>query len=173
MYLLLGNWHLDSGDYERAAQALENSRAQLEDRMSRPPSVVSLVNLLPLLRGALKSIFGRYLDGSLTISALRFDSDFEAFYAAGCAREAREAILVTVNTLSDEVLMTAPVANWVTGEFIFYLFYCHPFFVLLQISCNDASPLPKAVITQAGKPPITTVNRWFVRLPLHHSHRPC
>lgn len=48
MYLSLGSSHMASDDYEHAVQSFEHARAQLGDRTSSPPLVVSLVTFIPL-----------------------------------------------------------------------------------------------------------------------------
>ena len=47
MHLLLGNSHVEGGDYELAIQLFEHARDKLGDRKERPPLIISLVYLLP------------------------------------------------------------------------------------------------------------------------------
>ena len=44
MYLLLGNTHMESGDYESAIDLFERAHAQVQHCQNRLPLVVSLVN---------------------------------------------------------------------------------------------------------------------------------
>ena len=46
MYLLLGNSHMESGDYEGAIRSFELARAQLRPFPSQSLFVVALVNFL-------------------------------------------------------------------------------------------------------------------------------
>ena len=46
MYLLLGDSHVDGGDYERAIQSFEHARDKLGDHKKGPLLIVSLVYLL-------------------------------------------------------------------------------------------------------------------------------
>ena len=50
MHFLLGTSRMESGDYKRAIQSMEHARAQLGNRTSPPPLVVSLVNFVLLIR---------------------------------------------------------------------------------------------------------------------------
>ena len=70
MYLLLGNSHMETGDYKGAIQLFERARAQTRPHTSQALSVVSLVSFLMAILHRIEhlAIFGRYLDGTLTIS---------------------------------------------------------------------------------------------------------
>lgn len=69
---------MESGDYECAIRSFEHARAQLHNRTSRPPLMVSLVNFPPLPRDTLSlvTVSDRYPDGNLTVSVSRFNSAF-------------------------------------------------------------------------------------------------
>ena len=43
MHLLLGNSHVEGGDYERAILSFEHARDKLGDRKEEPPLVILLV----------------------------------------------------------------------------------------------------------------------------------
>ena len=78
MYLLRGNSHMESGDYECAIQSFKYARAQLGNRTSRPPLVVSLVNLVALPCNATEwvTMFDRFPDGGLMILQSRSNRVF-------------------------------------------------------------------------------------------------
>jgi len=46
MHLLLGNSHMESGDYKSAIRSLERARAQMRPYTRQGYSVISLVNFL-------------------------------------------------------------------------------------------------------------------------------
>ena len=78
MYLLLGNSRMESGDYKGAMQLFERARAQMQPHASQALSVVSLVSFLTAILRRIEhlTIFGRYLDGTLTILTSPFDNVF-------------------------------------------------------------------------------------------------
>ena len=78
MYLLLGNLRMEAGDYKDAIQLFERACAQTRPHASQALSVVSLVSFLMAISHRIDhlAIFGRYLDGTLTILTSRFDNVF-------------------------------------------------------------------------------------------------
>ena len=89
MYLLRGNSHMENGNYDRAIQSFKQAQAQLGDRTSRPPLMVSLANFVPLPRGVstLVTIFNRFPDGSLMILQSRSNSVFARLFMRRVARK--------------------------------------------------------------------------------------
>ena len=69
---------MEYGDYTDATQLFERARAQMRPHASEALSVISLVSfqIAILLRIEHLAIFGRYLDGTLTILTSRFDNVF-------------------------------------------------------------------------------------------------
>ena len=59
-----------------------------------------------------------------------------------------ECFLEMMSELGGEVYMSGPMTEWVSGEFVFYLFVCHTFNVFGQISPTDVSPLSGATVTR-------------------------
>lgn len=49
MYLLLGNSHMESHDYERAVQSFERARTQMKFYVGPPLFSISLVSFLPTI----------------------------------------------------------------------------------------------------------------------------
>ena len=76
MYFLLGNSHMERGDYEGAIQSFEHARAQMRHYGGRPLLVVSWVSFLMMYCNVSKSLTDsdRYPDGNLIISTSRFDN---------------------------------------------------------------------------------------------------
>lgn len=71
MYFLIGNWHMDRCDYERAIQNFERARTQMRYHESRTLFVISLVSLFAIVVIThQKTPFARYPGGSSTISTL-------------------------------------------------------------------------------------------------------
>jgi hypothetical protein len=71
----------------------------------------------------------------------------EALYATSRIKEAAESVLNIVNTVDEDVYTTGPIVTWVSGKSC-YLFLRYAFDILPQISRNNVSPPPKAVLTQ-------------------------
>lgn len=68
MHLLLGNLHMENGDYKGAIRSFEDARVKLGIRTHPPPSIVSLVHpLLPRRGLKLILISNRFRGGSSTI----------------------------------------------------------------------------------------------------------
>ena len=78
MLLLLGNSRMESSDYKGAIQLFERARAQMQPHASQALSVVSLVSFLMAILQRIEhlTIFGRYLDGTLTVLTSRFNNVF-------------------------------------------------------------------------------------------------
>lgn len=76
MYLLLGNSHMETGDYESAIQSFEHARTHMRHRTSRTLFVVSLVSVLTGKVQCIESlnVSDRSPDGSLIILESRFNS---------------------------------------------------------------------------------------------------
>ena len=69
---------METGDYTGAIQLLERARAQTRPDASQALSVVSLVSFIVAILQHIEhlAIFGRYLDGTLTILISRLDDVF-------------------------------------------------------------------------------------------------
>jgi hypothetical protein len=123
MYLLLGNSHMESSDYEGAIQSFEYARARMRHYGGQPLLVVSLVSFLT---GLLQCV--EITHRLCQISGWKFDNlDIairqrlcEALYAAGRTKDAGESLLKLVNTFNDEVYMSGPITEWISGEFGFH-----------------------------------------------------
>ena len=77
MYFHLGNLHMERREYELAMQHFERAHARMRRHASQPLFVVSLVSLLTATIATYRNtLFVRYPDGSSTISAFRFESNF-------------------------------------------------------------------------------------------------
>ena len=48
-----------------------------------------------------------------------------------------------MSELEGEVYMSGSMTEWVSSEIMFYLFVCHAFNLVDQISPTDVSPLPE------------------------------
>ena len=64
-----------------------------------------------------------------------------------------------MSELGEEIYMSGPMTEWVSGEFMFYLFVYHTFNFSGQTSPTDVSLLPRAQVTR-------------LRLTLPSFHRP-
>ena len=62
--------------------------------------------------------------------------------------DAVECFHEMMSELGGEVYMGRPMTQWVSGEFMFYLFVCHAFNLFGQISPTDVSPLPGLTVTR-------------------------
>ena len=136
MYLLLGNSYMKSGDYKGAIQSFEHARAQMRQYGGRPLLVVSLVSFPMCVSQHIKiahrlwQISGwNFDDLDITIRQRLCDS----LYAVGRAKDAGETFLKIVNDLDGERYMSGPLGKWVSGEFMFNLFGCRAFKLLLRI----------------------------------------
>ena len=70
MYLLLGNSHMDSSDYEGAIHLFERAQAQMRHYEDQSLLAISLVSFLMVHCNVSKSLTDsdRYPDGNLMIS---------------------------------------------------------------------------------------------------------
>ena len=121
MYLLLGNSHLESGDYKGAIQSFQRGVAQVQHYRGGSLLVISLVSfltgVLPETAHCTRQITGWKFDNlGITIRQRMC----EALYSAGRTKEAGESLLELVNTFGKEVYMNAAVVDWVSGEFTLY-----------------------------------------------------
>jgi hypothetical protein len=62
--------------------------------------------------------------------------------------DAIECLLEMTSELGGEVYMSRPITEWVSGEFMFYLFVFHTYTLFGQISLTNVSPLPGATVTR-------------------------
>ena len=89
MYFLLGNSHMESGEYERAIESFEHAQAQTRHHRSQSLLVVSLVSSLTALLQYIKMVtffIIRYPVGNLMISISPFDRAFVKPYMQQVAR---------------------------------------------------------------------------------------
>ena len=148
MYLLVGDSHMESSDYEHAIESFERARAQTRHHMSQSLLVVSLVCFLTTILQHIEIGHPLYYQ----ISGWKFDDLgitirqrlCKALYAAGRTKEAGESLLKLVNTFDEEVYMSEPITKWVSGKFMYRQFGCRAFKIPPQIPPTDVSPLPKA-----------------------------
>ena len=122
MYLLVGNMHMESTNYEGAIQSFERARPPIRPHTNRTLLAVSLVSFLTVQLQCIETILP-----PCQISGWKFDDlDItvrqrlcEALYAAGRTREAGESLLKMVNTFDEGVYMGGPITKWVSGEFMY------------------------------------------------------
>ena len=62
--------------------------------------------------------------------------------------DAIECFYEMMSELGGEVYMSGPITEWLSGEFMFYLFVPHTFNLFGQISPTNVSPLPGATVTR-------------------------
>lgn len=108
MYLLLGNKHIESSDYQGAIQLFEHAQDQMQYYVGPPLISISLVCFLP--------ITSHHLHAShclQQISGWKFDDIgikiqqrlCEALFAAGRTKKAGESLLNIVNTFDEKVYL--------------------------------------------------------------------
>ncbi|KAN0087902.1 hypothetical protein V8E55_006523 [Tylopilus felleus] len=98
MYLLLGNTHTESDNYESAIDLFERAHSQVRHCQNRLPLVVSLMS-------------GWKFDNfHITI----WQRLCEALYGAGRRKDAEESLLEMVNSCHEEVYTTELVTKWVS-----------------------------------------------------------
>ena len=167
MHLLLGNSHIESGDYNSAVRSFEHARAQMRPHTSPELLQVSLVSLLPTIQQCTK--FDCYLR---QISGWQFDNLgtaiqrqlCEALYAVGHTKRAGEAVLEIANPFGDGMYTSDGLSEWTFGKFIHHAYGCHAYKTSPQPSCNVVLPLQTARAIQ----PLSRLETIF----LHHSaHR--
>ena len=61
--------------------------------------------------------------------------------------DAIECFHEMMTELGGEAYMSGPMTEWVSSEFMFYLFVCHTFNLFGQISPTDVFLLPGATVT--------------------------
>ena len=119
MHLLLGNSHIESGDYNSAVRSFEHARAQMRPHTSPELLQVSLVSLLPTIQQCTK--FDCYLR---QISGWQFDNLgtaiqrqlCEALYAVGHTKRAGEAVLEIANPFGDGMYTSDGLSEWAFGK---------------------------------------------------------
>ncbi|KAF8549281.1 TPR-like protein [Imleria badia] len=97
MYLLLGNSHMESRDYERAMHLFERAQAQIRNYTGHRLLSISLIS-------------GWKFDGLGIVIQQRL---CEALFAARRTNEAGESLLKMVHTMDKEVGMSGSIAEWV------------------------------------------------------------
>ena len=70
----------------------------------------------------------------------------ERLEAVDPVTDAVECFHEMMSELEGEVYMSGPMTEWVSGEFMLYLFVCHTYNPFGQISLTGASPLPGAAV---------------------------
>ena len=118
MYLLLGNSHMGRSNYESAIQSFGRARAQMRCYGGGPLLVLSLVS--PLVAVLQRIEIAHRL---CQISGWNFDNLHvtirqrlcEALHAAGRTKDASESLLKLVNTLDEDVYMSGPITEWISG----------------------------------------------------------
>ena len=118
MYLLLGNSHMGCSNYESAIQSFEHARVQMRYYGGGPLLVLSLVSTLVVVLERIETAHRL-----CQISGWNFDNLHvtirqrlcEALHAAGRMTDAGESLLNLVKTLDEEVYMTGPIAEWISG----------------------------------------------------------
>lgn len=113
---------MDREEYQDAIRSFERARAHLRHYQNRMPLVVSLVGSL---RGLVKriKIAHRHL---CQMSGWKFNELqitvrqrlCEALYAARRTKDSSEALLEMLNTFDEEIYMSAPITQWVSGEWL-------------------------------------------------------
>ncbi|KAN0078203.1 hypothetical protein V8E55_010260 [Tylopilus felleus] len=98
MYLLLGNTHIESSDYESAIDLLERARAHVQPGQDRLPLVVSLMS------------GWKFDDFHITVRQRLC----EALYVSGRRKDAAESLLEMVNGF-DEVYTSELITKWVSN----------------------------------------------------------
>ncbi|KAN0087949.1 hypothetical protein V8E55_006570 [Tylopilus felleus] len=131
MYLLLGNTHMESGDYESAIDLFERAHAQVQHCQNRLPLVISLMS-------------GWKFDNLHITVRQRL---CEALYVAGHRKDAAKSLLEMVNSFDKQVYTIELITKWVSGELILYPLTFHAFKTSLQILPTNVSPLPKLLAT--------------------------
>ena len=77
-------------------------------------------------------------------------------------KDAREYFLELVDTFNEEVYMSGPITEWISGEFTFTCLFSL-FKLLCQILATVASPLPKATVVQPRQQHNTITRRYLLQ----------
>jgi hypothetical protein len=127
MQLLLGSSHTERNNFESVIQSFEEAltRIRMPHYMGPHLCISYLIGKPPIDYPTtcrqwyrLFQIAGWKFDDLATMIQQRL---CDALYAAGRTKDAGESLFKLVNTFDEEVYVSGPITEWVSGEFILQL----------------------------------------------------
>lgn len=172
MHLLFGNSRFERKDIKGAIESFERAQTQIRHHASRRLGTISLVGCLPPISQRednphrLRQISGWQFD-DLDITVQR--RLCEALYEAGRAKQAEDALLKMVNSITHVTNMTE-ITEWISGELCaINMFLCTD--LLSQVLFKGVFRLPKAAVRQPQKLTDKNKRRLRTHLCLPSAHR--